>query len=85
MIVHKSQCVPRISLKSAIVSNREFVLKAVRNFKPAAATSTLGAKKPYVPYKSPAKPGLGARPGLGGPGKRAPVKMGGGKMGGKFF
>jgi len=60
--------------------------KAVTNFsKPATASSTVGVKKPFVPYKSSAKPGLGTKPGLSGAGKRGPVKLGGGKMGGKFF
>ena len=62
--------------------------KSVNNFgKPASANSTVGAKKPFVPHKTSAKPGLGTKPGLGGVGKRGSVKLGtgGGKMGGKFF
>ena len=70
---------PRTNWQKAAVKT-----KSVSNFsKPAS--STVGAKKPYVPYKAPAKSGVGARPGLGGAGKKGPAKFGGGKMGGKFF
>ena len=60
--------------------------KATGNFKPAA----VGAKKPYVPYKAPAKTASTMKPGMGGKkggsGKvGGSAKFGGGKMGGRMF
>ncbi|XP_063693933.1 uncharacterized protein LOC134825654 [Bolinopsis microptera] len=70
---------PRSNWQKAAVKT-----KSVSNFsKPTS--SAVGAKKPYVPHKPPAKSGMGAKPGIGGAGKKGPAKFGGGKMGGKFF
>ena len=57
--------------------------KTVGNLTKSVGSSTVGSKKPYVPYKSPAKSGMGMKPGLAA--KRGPQKLGGAKMGGKFF
>ena len=57
--------------------------KTVGNFTKSVGSSTVGSKKPYVPYKSPAKSGMGVKPGMAA--KRGPPKLGGAKMGGKFF
>lgn len=51
--------------------------------KPVGPSGTVGAKKPFVPYKTPSKSGVGVKPGLST--KRGPTKLGGTKMGGKFF